>query len=222
MRPIRPSSRDGSRDRRWRCSTPAPSTGASRSRSTRRCATRAAPSSAPARSSVPLDVKAVEEALQRMPGQSAAAGRRARSTSSAARSRSSSPQAGRRRSGTRSERRSCRSATAPSTPPADALVVVRTAEPQRGATRAFLVGLYSGLARAGEPAVGTEVPGASPSAFPRFRQGGALHRRLDRHLDRQARARPAPRRGRSRGATASATCEGRRASRRSHPSAAQQ
>jgi len=59
-----------------------------------------------------------------------------------------------------------------STPTADALVVVRTAPPQRGATRAFLAGLYSGLARAGEPAVGTEVPGASPSAFPAFVKAG--------------------------------------------------
>ena len=58
------------------------------------------------------------------------------------------------------------------TPPADALVVVRTAEPQQGATRAFSRGLYSGLARAGEPAVGTEVPGASPSAFPAFVKAG--------------------------------------------------
>jgi hypothetical protein len=60
----------------------------------------------------------------------------------------------------------------PSTPTADALVVVRTAQPQQGATRVFLAGLYSGLARAGEPAVGTEVPGASPSAFPAFVKAG--------------------------------------------------
>jgi hypothetical protein len=60
----------------------------------------------------------------------------------------------------------------PATPPADALVVVRTARPQVGATRRFLAGLYSGLARSGEPAVGTEAPGATPTALPAFAKAG--------------------------------------------------
>ncbi len=60
----------------------------------------------------------------------------------------------------------------PSGPPADALVVVRTAEPQVGQTREFLRGLYAGLARSGEPAVGAEVPGSAPSAIPAFAKAG--------------------------------------------------
>jgi hypothetical protein len=60
----------------------------------------------------------------------------------------------------------------PSTPPADALVVVRTAKPQQGQTKAFLAGMYDGLARAGEPAVGTEAPDATPSALPAFAKAG--------------------------------------------------
>ena len=58
------------------------------------------------------------------------------------------------------------------TPPADALVVVRTAEPQRGATKAFLAGVYTGLARSGAPAVGTEASGTAPSAIPAFALAG--------------------------------------------------
>jgi hypothetical protein len=57
-------------------------------------------------------------------------------------------------------------------PPADALVVVRTAEPQQGATKALLAGVYGGLARSGEPAVGTEASGAAPSALPAFAKAG--------------------------------------------------
>jgi copper transport outer membrane protein MctB len=60
----------------------------------------------------------------------------------------------------------------PSTPPSDALVVVRTAKPQLGHSKAFLSGMYSGLARSGEPAVGTEVSEATPSAFPAFAKAG--------------------------------------------------
>lgn len=60
----------------------------------------------------------------------------------------------------------------PSTPPADALVVVRTAEPQRGATKRLLAGLYTGLARSGPPAVGTEASGTTPSAIPAFALAG--------------------------------------------------
>jgi len=60
----------------------------------------------------------------------------------------------------------------PSTPPADGLVVVRSAEPQQGLTKTFLAGLYGGLARSGDPAVGTEASGASPSAIPAFSLAG--------------------------------------------------
>jgi hypothetical protein len=58
------------------------------------------------------------------------------------------------------------------TPPADAAVVVRSAEPQRGLTKALLAGMYGGLARSGVPAVGTEAAGTSPSAIPAFSQAG--------------------------------------------------
>ena len=58
------------------------------------------------------------------------------------------------------------------TPPADAVVVVRSAEPQRGLTKALLAGMYGGLARSGVPAVGTEAVGTSPSAIPAFSLAG--------------------------------------------------
>jgi hypothetical protein len=58
------------------------------------------------------------------------------------------------------------------TPPADAVVVVRSAEPQRGLTKTFLAGVYGGLARSGVPAVGTEAAGTSPSAIPAFSLAG--------------------------------------------------
>jgi hypothetical protein len=53
--------------------------------------------------------------------------------------------------------------------PADAVVVVRSAEPQRGATARFLRGLYEGLAAAGVPAVGIERSDADASAIETFR-----------------------------------------------------
>ncbi len=58
------------------------------------------------------------------------------------------------------------------TSPADAVVVVRSAEPQQGRTRSLLAGLYGGLARSGVPAVGTEASGAAPSAIPAFSLAG--------------------------------------------------
>ena len=54
--------------------------------------------------------------------------------------------------------------------PMDAVVVVRTAGPQRGATALFLTGLYQGLGRAGIPAVGverTDTPSTAVGAFER-------------------------------------------------------
>ena len=58
------------------------------------------------------------------------------------------------------------------TPPADAVVVVRSAGPQRGLTKTLLAGAYGGLARVGVPAVGTEASGTSPSAIPAFALAG--------------------------------------------------
>ena len=52
--------------------------------------------------------------------------------------------------------------------PADGVVVLRTAAPQRGPTAIFLAGLYAGLATAGVPAVGVEGAESDPSAVPVF------------------------------------------------------
>ena len=60
----------------------------------------------------------------------------------------------------------------PAAPPADAVVVVRTAEPQQGQTRTFLAGVYAGLARSGVPAVGTEASKTAKSAIPAFELAG--------------------------------------------------
>jgi hypothetical protein len=54
--------------------------------------------------------------------------------------------------------------------PADAVVVVRSAEPQQEQTARFLAGLYSGLASQSVPAVGVETTGASKSAVDAFRR----------------------------------------------------
>lgn len=59
-----------------------------------------------------------------------------------------------------------------SAPAADAVVVVRSAEAQRGATKAFLAGIYAGLARSGTPAVGAEASGSGASAIPAFALAG--------------------------------------------------
>jgi hypothetical protein len=56
--------------------------------------------------------------------------------------------------------------------PADGVVVVRTAERQRGPTSRFLLGLYSGLAATGAPAVGAETTDTKPSAAKVFWQSG--------------------------------------------------
>ena len=120
---------------------------------------------------VPLDVKAMEEALKRLPGQRRLQGAdhledlgRALAVEFAAGGKTPLWDA--------LGRTIVQERDGSATPVADALVVVRTARPQQGPTKAFLGGLYSGLARAGEPAVGTEVPGASPSAFPVFVKAG--------------------------------------------------
>jgi hypothetical protein len=60
----------------------------------------------------------------------------------------------------------------PNKPPADGVVVVRTADPQRGATSRFLLGLYSGLGDAAVPAVGVEQTDAAAPATKAFAQAG--------------------------------------------------
>jgi hypothetical protein len=62
--------------------------------------------------------------------------------------------------------------TGGSEPPADGVVVVRTVTPQHGATSRFLLGLYSGLASSGAPAVGVEQTDAANSAINVFSQAG--------------------------------------------------
>jgi hypothetical protein len=52
--------------------------------------------------------------------------------------------------------------------PADAIVVVRSVQPQQGLTARFLRGLYEGLATSGVPAVGVETSDALPSAVDAF------------------------------------------------------
>ena len=56
--------------------------------------------------------------------------------------------------------------------PADGVVVVRTAAPQRGATSKFLLGVYEGLGSTGSPAVGVEQTDAGNSAIKVFQDGG--------------------------------------------------
>ena len=56
--------------------------------------------------------------------------------------------------------------------PADGVVVVRTAAPQRGATSKFLLGVYEGLGSTGSPAVGVEQTDAANSAIKVFQDGG--------------------------------------------------
>ncbi|MDP9232116.1 MAG: copper transporter [Actinomycetota bacterium] len=56
--------------------------------------------------------------------------------------------------------------------PADGVIVVRSAKPQKGATSRYLLGLYAGLGSAGVPAVGVEASDARRSAISVYRQAG--------------------------------------------------
>ncbi len=56
--------------------------------------------------------------------------------------------------------------------PLDAVVVARTAEPQRGQTARFLAAFYSGLAAAGVPVVGVETTDSEPTAVPTYSDHG--------------------------------------------------
>ncbi len=56
--------------------------------------------------------------------------------------------------------------------PLDAVVVARTAEPQRGQTARFLAGFYAGLAAAGVPIVGVETTDTETTAVPTYRDHG--------------------------------------------------
>jgi hypothetical protein len=60
----------------------------------------------------------------------------------------------------------------PGKPPADGVVIVRTAEPQTGPTALFLKGLYAGLADGGVPAVGVERTKVEISAIKAFQRAG--------------------------------------------------
>jgi Copper transport outer membrane protein, MctB len=57
-----------------------------------------------------------------------------------------------------------------STEEADAVVVVRSVEPQQRETARFLAGLYSGVASLGKPAVGVEPSRVAQSAIPTFQR----------------------------------------------------
>jgi hypothetical protein len=56
--------------------------------------------------------------------------------------------------------------------PLDAVVIARTAGPQRGQTARFLAGFYSGLAAAGVPVVGVETTDSETTAVPTYRDHG--------------------------------------------------
>src|SRR5204862_4627972 len=53
-------------------------------------------------------------------------------------------------------------------PPADGVVLTRSVKPQQGLTARFLDGFYSGIAGAGQPAVGVEPSKQVPSPVPAF------------------------------------------------------
>lgn len=57
-----------------------------------------------------------------------------------------------------------------STDEADAVVVIRSVEPQQRETARFLAGLYSGVASLGKPAVGVEPSRVQQSAIPVFQR----------------------------------------------------
>jgi hypothetical protein len=56
--------------------------------------------------------------------------------------------------------------------PADGVIVVRTAKPQKNATSRFLLGLYSGLGSTSAPAVGVEASDARTTAIPVYKNAG--------------------------------------------------
>ena len=53
-------------------------------------------------------------------------------------------------------------------PRADAVIVVRTVQPQQGTTARFVTGLLSGLEASGMPVVGVENGTTTPSTIPAF------------------------------------------------------
>src|SRR6266852_493233 len=60
----------------------------------------------------------------------------------------------------------------PAKPPADGVVIVRTAKAQTGATAIFLKGLYAGLADVGVPVIGVERTSDPGSAIKAFQRAG--------------------------------------------------
>jgi hypothetical protein len=54
--------------------------------------------------------------------------------------------------------------------PVDGVIVMRTAEPQKGESSRFLAGIYQGLGSAGVPVVGVEPTRVEQSAIPAFQR----------------------------------------------------
>ena len=157
--------------RRSRCCSSGRSTRACRSRSARACAMRVAPSSARDRSACRSTLRRSRTACAAtLP--SAATSARITSAISATHSRRSSPPAGKTPLWDALGKIIVQEREGSATPPADAVVVVRSAGPQQGLTKTLLAGLYGGLARSGVPAVGTEASSTSPSAIPAFSLAG--------------------------------------------------
>ena len=124
--------------------------------------------------SVPLDAKAIQDGAPRPSPRSAATSGADHITELGdALWRRSSTVVARRHSGTRSAKIIVQEREGSATPPADAVVVVRSAEPQRGLTKAFLAGVYGGpraIGRAGRRHRGARARPRAPS--PRSRSAG--------------------------------------------------
>jgi hypothetical protein len=148
---------------------------------------------------VPIDVKAMEEALKRIPGQKRLQGTEHLDNLGNALAFEFAA-GGKTPLWDALGKTMVQERDGSSTPTADALVVVRTAKPQQGPTRTFLTGLYDGLGRAGEPA-SSRVSRQSTRSTPRPGGSGSS----------------SSCRGPSRGATGSATSRRTASSRRSRP-----
>ncbi len=120
---------------------------------------------------VPLDMKPIQEALRRQPGLRQLGGKEqiddlGRALAVELASGGKTPIWG------ALDRIIVQEREGPAAPAADAVVVVRSAQPQQGLTKTFLSGVYSGLARSGVPGVGAEEGAPAVSAIPTFAQAG--------------------------------------------------